>query len=293
MMRGLYRIKADGNIIEQGNVITTIGKARVLDSVSGRTSGFAGAIAAGIGTTTPTINDKALEYLVGGGDVTVSIPDYVNEKIYIKTSLPARDQYEIHELGCFSTNYASVENPSNGGSILLKVFGSTSQWTAVTGSFTMVTTNNRIGADSIQYAINNTTVIGNASMVRDLSDLISTSTFDFAYYANDLSNLLVRFKVDDLNYYEGSFSVTNGYNISKISKGSFAATGSPDWKNINLLEVEATSTLSTGLVVMDAIRYSTPSTADSTLLSRAVLITPQTKLMGVSMDIEYVLSLGV
>jgi len=148
-MQGLYRIKIDGQLLDFENIITTIGKARVLDSVSGRTSGFAGAIAAGIGTTTATINDSALEYLAGGGDVTVSIPDYVNSKIYVKTSLPARDQYEIRELGCFSTNYASVENPPSGGSILLIVFGSTSQWVDVAGTHTITTTNNRLGTDSI------------------------------------------------------------------------------------------------------------------------------------------------
>lgn len=294
-MQGLYKVRLGNKTYEYENVITNIGKQRILNSVAGKSSGFASSIVAGIGTVAATSSDVSLEYLVGGGDINASVVDYINNKIYIKATLPSSDQYEIHELGCFDANYDGAQALFAGGSVLLVVFGSTTQWIDTAGSHTYGSNNNRIGLDSIEYAINTTTVTGYTTFSEDFSSLPVDATFDLAYYVTDLSAVVVRFKFDDDNYFEGTFAITNGYNISKIQKGTFTATGSPDWAKINYLEVSATSTTTTGLISLDSIRYSVPptDTEGSGLLSRVVLDTPQTKLSGVSMDVEYVLSLGL
>lgn len=294
-MQGIYRINIAGKVHEYTNVITNAGKVRILEAVAGKASGFADSMIAGIDITAAADTDRSLGFPVGGGNINVRIADPVNKKIYFKSTLPSLDNYEIRELGCYSTNFNSMQNSTFGtGSVLLAVFGSSTPWVNVTGTAASATTNNKIGTDSLQYAINNTTVNGYMNLPKDYSNLPTTATFDLAYFANNLTNLTVRFKVDSANYFQTTaYSLTNGYNISKVQLGSFVATGTPSWANIQQFEILATSTSANGLLSLDGLRYSFPPSAENSLLSRVVLGTPLQKLAGVTVDIEYVLSLGL
>jgi len=293
-VRGTYKLTTQNGIVVAKNIITTAGKASILNAVAGKSVGFATSLVAGIGATTATVNDAELEYAVGGNDVNAVIADLVNEKLYFKATLPSTDNYEIRELGCFSTNYTGAQNSFGAGSISLVVFGENTPWMNDTGSFVLASTNNRIGTSSIQYA-SFSSVKGHAVFYQDLSIIPDNSTFDLAYYVNGVSDLILRFKTDDSNYFEcATWPVTNGYNIAKIAKSTFTATGTPSWDNLTVLEVEATGSSAT--LSLDALRYTVPVVSEainSSLLSRVVLDTPQQKLAGVSMDVEYMLELNI
>lgn len=293
-VQGVYKITNGDQVTYHKNLLTTQGKNRLIDCSSGRTVGFATSIVAGIGTTAANVNDRTLEFMVGGSDVNAIIPDYTTGDVYFKATLPNSDDYTIYELGCFSTNYSGVQNSTDGGSLLLVAFGSQSLWTDITGVSTFATTNNRIGPDSIQYA-SFSAAKGSMNFIHDLSILTSDTTFDFAYYTTGVSSLKVRFKVDVSNYFEcATWPVTTGYHISKIAKSTFTSTGTPDWSKIQTLEVEAAGTTAT--LSMDAIRYTPPAVnnrSPGNLLSHVILTTPQRKLPGVSIDIEYKLNLDI
>lgn len=293
-VRGTYKLTTEDGIVVAKNIITNAGRASILNAVAGKSVGFATSLVAGIGSTTATINDTELEYAVGGNDINAVIADLVNEKLYFKATLPSADNYEIRELGCFSTNYTGAQNSFGAGSIALLVFGENTPWEDDTGISTLANTNNRIGAVSIQYSAFSTAK-GHTAFQQDLAILPDDATFDLAYYVNSISDLILRFKFDDSNYFEcATWPVTNGYNIAKVAKSTFTVTGTPSWDNLTVLEVEATGTAAT--LSLDALRYTVPVVSEainSSLLSRVVLTTPQQKLAGVSMDIEYMLELDI
>jgi hypothetical protein len=293
-MLGSYRLKTEDGIVVAKNIITNAGKASILNAIGGKSIGFATSLVAGIGNTTATVDDTELQYAVGGNDVNAVIADLVNEKLFFKATLPSADNYEIHELGCFSTNYTGAQNSFGAGSIALLVFGENTPWEDDTGTSTLASTNNRIGTDSIQYAAFSVAK-GHTAFQQDLSSLPDNATFDLAYYLNAVTDLILRFKFDSSNYFEcNTWPVTNGYNIAKINKSAFTATGTPSWDNLTTLEIEVVGTAAT--LSLDALRYTVPVLSEainSSLLSRVVLSTPQQKLAGVSMDIEYMLELDI
>ena len=293
-MQATYKLASVNGVYEAKNIITNAGRASILNAVAGKSVGFASSLVVGIGATAATVNDTQLEYAVGGNDINAIIADLVNEKLYFKATLPAADNYEIRELGCFATNYTGAQNSFGAGSIALVTFGENTIWLDDVGTSSLATTNNRIGISSIQYA-SFSTAKGHMVFQQNLDGLPSAATFDLAYYANGLTDLILRFKSDDSNYFQcNTWPITNGYNISKIAKSVFTATGSPTWDALNTLEIEATG--SSAILSLDALRYTVPIVSEainSALLSRVVLTTPQQKLAGVSMDVEYMLELDI
>lgn len=294
-MQGTYRITLGDDVYEYKNIITDVGRLGLLYAVSGQKQGWAESIVAGIGETAATDNDTGLEYLVSGGDITTTIVDPINEKLYFKASLPLQDELTIYELGCYSSNTLSTQNSDSGGGSVITTFTSISNWTDVDGTHTVDTTNNRIGKDSIGYTIaSSDTASGYLTYIADISSIPSNATIKFAYYTSGVTDILLRFKVDDSNYYEyAGWSVTDGYHIGSALKSDFTITGSPTWDQIQAIEISVVAGGSGGTVSLDGIRYELPlvMAADSTLLSRVVLIDPQEKLPGVSLDIEYLLEL--
>lgn len=292
-MQGTYKITQGDRVYVAKNVITTNGKTSILNAVAGKSAGFASSIIVGIGDTTALETDTSLEYAISGNDVNAVIVDYVNEKIFFKATLPAPDSYEIHELGCFSVNYTGAQNSFGAGNIVMVNFDANVVWNDSVGTSTRDATHSRVGTVSVQYDAFSSAK-GYVDFFQDLSALPSNATIDFAYYTNGASSVKVRFKVDDSNYYEGSYTSSNGYHIVKLPVSSFTATGTPTWAGLTALEVEAAGTTAT--IALDAIRYTVPSQSesiDSSLLSHVILDTPQKKLPGVSMDVEYMLELNI
>jgi hypothetical protein len=293
-MLGTYKICVDEKQVYQRNIITNSGRLAILNSLYGLQTGFAESIVVGIGTTAATVNDTSLVFEVGGSDVAMRIIDPVNEKLYLKGVLPASDHYEVNELGCSKTNLITAQQQGSQRGALLINFNSFTPWIDLNGTHSIVTTNSKLGVDSISYSITaSATVDGYVTTGLDLSLLKNNTIFSFAYFASNLADLKIRMKTDDSNYYEyDGLSVTNGYRIDSFARSSFVATGTPDWANITSIAIFATATGSAGTLTMDGLRYDTPSGIDNGLLSRAVLSSPIIKANGVTMDIEYILELS-
>lgn len=294
-MQGIYKVIINNKVYEYRNLITNSGKLALLKAIAGDRKGWALSIVAGIGNTAAAITDKALEFPASGGDITTIITDPVNEKIYFKASLPVLDECTIYEFGCFSSPFTSIDRAENGGGMLLADISTVQEWTDVSGTHSADTVNSRIGQDALSYTITASgTVKGYARFLNDLSHVPADAQFKLAYFCENVSDLIIRFKVDDLNYYESdAWSVTDGYNVDMVQKSLFNAVGSPNWSDIQYLELEATATASAGTISLDALRYELPFTDASELLSRVVLITPQDKLSGLTLDIEYQLELDI
>lgn len=290
-MQGLYNIYKDGLLISQHrNIITTQGKNRVRQILAGKATGFASSILVGVGATTPTVNDTALNFAVEGATILNTMVDDVNNKIFFKTSLPVDKQYKIYELGCFAADGNTAKQYQQNS--LMITFGELTTWTDSSGTHSLNSTNTRVGASSIRYSLLASGVgRGSTPFQIGIDQLPPYTEFKVAYFANNIASLNVRFKTTDSDYYEGTIvpGTNNAYNISSVLKSDFVATGAPSWSTITIIEVQATATGSAGIIDLDSIRYDVATTADSLLLSRALPASPVIKPAGSTMDIEYLL----
>lgn len=295
--RGTYRITLGDEVYEFKNVITESGQVGLLRAISGQRQGWASSIVVGIGDTSALATDKSLAFLVSGADINATIVDPINGKLYLKTSLPLEAELMIYEFGCYASNTLSTQNSDSGGGGILAMITTESLWTDDAGSdATFAADTNplhtRVGKDAIGYTLSaGETGKGALTFVKDLSFVPANAFINFAYYVNGITDLIMRFKTDDGNYYEAdTWSVSNGYHIASVSKSAFTAIGSPSWSDVQTLEFEATSTAG-GSVAFDAIRYELPVSEESDLLSRVAIVEPLEKVPGVSLDIEYLLEL--
>lgn len=290
-MQGLYRIYIDDSIAHEAkNIITTQGKNRIRQILAGKTTGFASSILVGVGATTPTADDKTLDFAVDGADILNTMVDDINNKIFFKTSLPVTKQYKIYELGCFAADSTTAKQHQQNS--LMISFGELTTWTDTSGTHTLNSTNARIGAFSLRYSLLASAVgRGSTPFQIGIDQLPPSTVFKVAYFANNIANIKVRFKTTSSDYYEGTIvpATNNAYNISSILKSDFVATGSPEWSTITIIEVQATATGSAGTIDLDSIRYDVATTADSLLLSRALPVSPIIKPAGSTMDVEYLL----
>jgi hypothetical protein len=292
-MQGTYKITVGGKVYEYKNVITEAGQTGLLRAISGQRQGWASSIVVGVGNTAASSTDKSLEFLVTGADINASIIDPVNDKLYFKASLPLEGELIINELGCYASNSLSTQSSESGGGGILAMLTSESVWTDVSGTSITDTTHGRVGKDTIGYTLAaSATGKGYLTFVKDLTFIPADANIKLAYYTTGISDFIVRFKVDDSNYYEANtWSVSNGYHIQSIAKSAFAATGSPSWASIQTLEFESIAGGSGGSVAIDAMRYELPFSEESDLLSRVAIAEPMEKIPGVSLDIEYLLEL--
>lgn len=290
-MQGHYKLTIGDQSWSFKNIVTDAGKRSILNVLAGKKMGLVGSVVVGIGATAATEDDLKLDFLVGGADINVVIVDPVNKKLYFKATLPVQDQYTIYEFGALENSFMGAQQSPDSGGLIIATLSSETNWTDTTGTHTTDTTNSRIGVDSLGYTLSaSATGKGYTPLVQDLSFLPDSSSFTFAYYVTGIADVIVRFKVDDSNYYQANtWPVTNGYQISSVLKSAFTTTGSPTWDAIRYLELEAVAGGSGGSVFYDAIRYNRPVGDENNLLSRVVLGTPKNKIAGVQADIEYML----
>lgn len=290
-MQGTYNIYLDGDLVaSHKNLITKQGQARIRQILAGKTTNFASSILVGIGEALPTIDDSKLQFRIDGADITTTMVDDINDRVYYKTSLPSQGEYVIYELGCYSSD--AITSAQTMQSSLLMAFGASTQWVDTQGSHSLIGTHTRVGSVSLQYSSANApaTMIGYNPLNLDLSQLDPSTLLSFAYYAKDLDSLKLRLKTDDSNYWEASITpaFNNDYNISSFAKSSFVATGNPSWEKVAKLEVEVTTSTTGGTIEIDALRYDALG-PNNLLLSRALAEDPMLKPEGSTMDIEYVL----
>jgi hypothetical protein len=283
-------------------LITLNGKTHIKRYLASIVPAIARSIAFGIGGSAESVSDTKLGFEVGRSQVRIISYDFVNNKLIFKAEVDALFGGTIYEVALFSSNAA--DNNGQYSSKVLATFDSTKEtWQDATTSVagTYVTTNTRIGTDSLSHtpsASTSKTDIAPGTFL-DFSGYSGADKFVFAYYVNNAntSNIKFRFGTDAANYYEFALGAqTAGYKVIEVAKSTATVTGTPSWSNITEIRVTTTSGAGGASAVnYDGIRIEDmdSATQDSIMVSRELLSTPFTKVEGKVQEIEFSLDVSV
>ncbi len=290
-MRGTYRFYQDGELIGKSkNLITDAGRRHIFRYLAGQEASLAGSIAIGAGTNEPAGTDTRLTYEFDRSTIYLVSPSYIDNKIIFKATLEREVIGKIYEVGTYSTSYASFStgNPSRS---LVSFDSQHESWS----SGTFVSENARLGTQALRLspAAAGTLAAALPDANLDLSGYANTDRIIIAFHCADINTSSVRLRfrmIDTASYFEAS--VTNpmqGYNVRSFLKSTFTKVGTPDWSDINSIEVSV-SAKATGAtsVDFDGIRVEAfRPDIENILISRSLLRTPVIKDTFEEMDIEY------
>ena len=276
-------------------MITTLGKTFIKKYLAGQAGTLVGSISVGIGATAATAGDTTMQFEFARVPVDVTDFDFVNNQLVFKGTLDETYEGVIYEVGLWTAD----TNPALGSqeSHLLTSFDSTSEsWDTATFDATA-----RIGADSLKHtpAASATSANVLSSINLDLVDYSSLDTFVLAYNVQNANtaNIKIRLRTDASNYYEFTItSPTSGYKFSSFTKGSATVVGTPDWADINQIEVRTTATSGgAASVLFDGLRIEDIDSVapEYGLIARFVPASPVTKSEGFVQDIEYALPVTI
>lgn len=277
-------------------MITTRGKTFIKRYLAGKGESAVGAMSVGIGNAAAAAGDERMQFEFARVPVTVTDFDFVNDQLVFKGTLDEEVGGTIYEVGLWSDEV----NPSAGSqeSRILTTFDSASEnWDVETFD----TANTRIGVDSLKHTpAANTSVSSILSGITiDLSDFTSLDTFTLAYFVGNanVSGFRIRLRTDASNYYEYLVSTpTAGYKFSNFTKGSATVVGTPDWANINEIEVR-TGALASGSasIQYDGLRIEDVDSVapEYGLIARFVPAAPIVKEEGIVQDFEYALPVSI
>lgn len=277
-------------------MITANGRTFIKRYLAGQSGTLVGAIGVGIGNAAPTLNDARMQFEIARVPVAVTDYDFANDALIFKGTLDGEVEGVIYEVGLWTAEVNATAG--NQESRLITTFDSeTEDWDIETFD----TANTRIGVDSLKHApaASGTSASVLTGITLDLSDFTSLDTIVMAFYvANaNTANCKVRFRTDASNYYEFTVtSPTSGYKFVSFQKGTAAVVGTPNWQNINEIEIRTTATSGgSASVQYDGLRIEDVDTIapDYGLVARAVLGIPITKAEGIVRDVEYALPVTI
>ena len=261
-------------------MITTVGKANLIRVVAGLQPSLVTHIAVGIGATAAVVGDTRLECETLRLPVVSATPDYVNNAVIYKATIPAETAIDAYEVGL-------VSSPAPVNVLLSDFTEEPGFWTVGTAS----TSNSRVAGGTLLLA---PTVSATSTSVAVIdTDWSASDEVVVSYFVGaNVASAIIRFKTDASNYYSYSLPVTAGYRITRIPRASFVATGTPS----SLTTIEVTTTASAGGTA--ALYYDSISIADAVdrapeLIARRVLATNVNKPVGTARDIEYALTVSV
>lgn len=315
-MKGTYVIKVDGaEIARSENLLTTVGKKIIANYMAGIAPSWASVIAVGASGATAAVGDTRLGFEFSRDQITSSAVNYsggtgATHRLIFKATLGQDVAGKIYELGIFPSTTNALAGAAQ--SQVLSYGDSTEVWQEfVTGTgwstitTTFDTTNQRAGSDMPQLRALTTTTrrYRLSGLSLDLSGYSTNDLFNFAFKNDTVnpSSLGIMFNTDDSNYFSVFPTVatfvgaTGTYRTNTLTKANFSATGSPDWADITSIEFWiGNSSGSTCDFYLDSIRIEDVDTSnpDYGLVSRTVLSSPQTKILGTLMDIEYYLDVN-
>jgi hypothetical protein len=277
-------------------VITANGRRFIKRYLAGQSGTLVGAIGVGIGSTAPTLNDSRMEFEFARIPVAVTDYDFAADQLVFKGTLNEEVDGTIYEVGLWTSEVNSAAG--NQESRIITTFDSeTEEWDIETFD----TANTRIGVDSLKHtpAANATSASVLTGITLDLGDFTSLDTFVVAFYVANAStaNCKVRFRTDASNYYEFTINApTAGYKFASFTKGSASVVGTPNWSDINEVEVRTTAkSAGSASVQYDGIRLEDVDSVapEYGLIARTVLSVPENKQEGIVRDIEYVLPVNI
>lgn len=281
-------------------MITAEGMNHIKRYLAGWTPSIALSMAFGVGTAAPTSSDKELQFEVGRSDIELVSYDFVQNKLVFKASLDEEFDATIHEVGLYSLESNMISGEY--GSRMISSFDSeTEEWFQGANPATYVTTNTRIGEDSVflNPAANGSVSVTQEDTVLDLSGYSAADQLSFAFYSDNThaSSIRYRFKTDASNYYDFTItSVPSGFSIVRRNKGTATVTGTPSWENITSMEVTVSAKATgTASVNLEGIRIEDMDTIspDYVLVARVVLAVPFDKVSGRIQEVEFPLGVTI
>jgi hypothetical protein len=282
-------------------MITNEGSIHIKRFLSGSVPDIARSIALGVGEAPASPTDVRLQYEIARVPIELISYDFENNRLIFKGTMEEDFDGTVYEIGLYSR-----EDSSAGayGSRLITSFDSdTEAWYVAGNPATYTTTNTRIGNDSLTLspASAASATANLPDTLVDLSVYSAADEFSVAFYNGNtnLSTLSIRFSTDASNYYTISIpngSITAGFNVVRIAKGTAVATGAPNWGSITEIAVTANSKVGGASAVnFEGIRIEDTDTIDSgyVLVSRAVVALPFVKTVGRTQDIEFPLGVTI
>lgn len=277
-------------------MITVNGRTFIKRYLAGQSGTLVGAIGVGIGNQAASVNDARMQFEFARVPVAVTDYDFANDQLIFKGTLDEEVEGVIHEVGLWTAEVNAAAG--NQESRLITTFDSeTEDWDIETFD----TANTRIGIDSLKHtpAASGTAASILTGITLDLGDFTSLDAIVMAFYvANaNTANCKVRFRTDAANYYEFTVSApTSGYKFVSFAKGTATVVGTPDWSNINEIEIRTTASASgSASVQYDGLRIEDIDSIapEYGLIARTVLATPISKAEGVVRDVEYALPVNI
>jgi hypothetical protein len=294
MIRGVYRFYQNGELLaESENILTTEGKRLILRVLAEQAASLGQALGVGVGNVAAAVTDLRLNWEIDRSPISIKSVDYDNTLVIMKTTLPQNTEYTIYEIGLWS-QFSNSLNTENSSRILTTFETDFENW----DNFTLDTTQARTSTNAIKIDANaSSTQISSSDVNLDLSGYSNVDQFTIAFYKanNNITTLGLVFESTG-GVWRKTTTVSSlpvGYNVITMNKGDFVATGSPDWSDINKIDIEVTAGGTAGYLILDGIRIEDADTLnpDYALVSRSVLATPLVKTDNAPMDVEYALEI--
>lgn len=277
-------------------MITARGRTFIKRYLAGQSGTLVGALSVGIGNAAPALNDERMQFEFARVPVLVTDYDFVNDQLIFKGTLDEEIEGTIYEIGIWTSEVNSAAG--NQESRIITTFDSeTEDWDVETFD----TANTRIGIDSLKHtpAASGTSASVLSGITLDLVDFTSLDTFVLAYFVanSNTASVTVRLRTDAANYYQ--FSVANptsGYKFATFTKGSATVVGTPDWADINEVEIRTTAkSAGSASVQYDGLRIEDVDSIapEYGLVARYVPASPITKEEGIVRDVEFALQVNI
>jgi hypothetical protein len=310
MVKGTYVFSENGKeIYRSENIITLYGKRFLTNFIAGNIIDYRKDLAFGIDSTTAVDNDTRLGFEFYRIPVEFGTTDIYSDEngikyfVVYKTVLPVDLAGVIKEVG----TYPSRRTSSNSfDSKFISDFSDSFAWRdAESFNPERSTTGALIGEDVLNFISGTGTEKEYFCTITetDFSGYSVNDSIRLSYYKNDnnLEKIKIRFYSSDIAYYEVEINdnAGTGNKISDDILLSVLYAGSnsenPDISKINkigIVIVPKTGLQST--VGMDGLRINDEDSFDPTygLISRSVLSTPLTKVIGRLVDVEYRMELS-
>lgn len=269
-------------------MITTQGKAVVSNFFGGQTPRIAGAVCIGVGTTSESVDDTALNFEVVRLPVTSTSADLANNRIIYKAVVPAGVASSIYEVGIYHqalSDSGKLLNVTNMGG-----------WSGAT----VVTNNARARNATVQIdaPLGLNTFAWQTNVSYDLSAYAQTKLAIALTADAYTDSVTVVLGSDQSNYTSWNFSgLAAGYNVVRADWSAGVKVGSPDMSKVAAIGVNVTANSNgDSSVFLDGIRLDQNINGDE-LVARTVLrdaqgnLAPQQADPHLPTEIEY--SVGV
>lgn len=275
-------------------MITDLGKVQIKRYLAGWETEIAGSIAFGVGESVESATQNRLDYEIGRVGIDFVTYDFNDDKLVFKGVMDEAFDGVIYEVGLFSSGPEATGSSSR---LILSFDSDTEFWTQGGVDATYVTSNTRIGNDSmlVSPAASGSVTASYSDILMDLSGYTAADTFSIALRSANanISSLRFRFYTDTTNYYDITVpgaQITTGFGIVSVPFSQAAPTGTPRWEEIT--KVDVTVNASAGGAVslqLEGVRIEDNDNVDPDriMVARVKLATPFVKTAGTIQEVEF------